>query len=131
MKCLISVSLVLFCVGYAKSCRCDGVPTNGCRSEYSILGLVLGSRSLGTPPNDERIYTVWVRRIYKEQRPISAIIRVRWYVGGHLCGISLRPGELYVISGNYGDRFFTTNSCLYTRPYNGIPPTDCSNIPFI
>ena len=34
MKRLISVSLVLFCVGYAKSCRCDGVPTNGCRSEY-------------------------------------------------------------------------------------------------
>ena len=34
MKCLISVGLVLFCVGYAKSCRCDDVPTNGCRSEY-------------------------------------------------------------------------------------------------
>ncbi|XP_078341073.1 metalloproteinase inhibitor 3-like [Crassostrea virginica] len=128
MKCLIVLSLLVIFVGYANSCTCAGIPVNGCESEYSILGTVIGVQPIGTPPNDERIYTIIVRRIYKAERRIPFIVRVRWYVSGATCGILLRQGETYVISGNYGNPFFTTNSCLYTRLWRDIPHAERYNL---
>nr|XP_034305581.1 NTR domain-containing protein-like [Crassostrea gigas]XP_034305582.1 NTR domain-containing protein-like [Crassostrea gigas]XP_034305583.1 NTR domain-containing protein-like [Crassostrea gigas]XP_034305584.1 NTR domain-containing protein-like [Crassostrea gigas] len=134
MKVLVILTVLCLSVGYGNSCTCVGVPTNGCDSDYSILGTVIGVQPLGTPPNDERIYTVLVQRIYKTDRPLSFILQIRAYVEGSLCGLLLTPGRQYVISGYYRNSMMWTNACLYTRLFSQIPLNeklnlDCYNRP--
>ena len=40
----------------------------------AILGTVIGVQPIGTPPNDERIYTIIVRRIYKVCSPTLSVL---------------------------------------------------------
>uniref|UniRef100_A0A8W8LM90 NTR domain-containing protein n=1 Tax=Magallana gigas TaxID=29159 RepID=A0A8W8LM90_MAGGI len=122
---VILFSVLTLCVGYAHCCRCDMIPTNGCNSDFSIRGYVLGMQPRGTPPNDERIYTVFVDQVYKANRPIQrfSFVQVRAYIGSSLCGIRLNQ-RLYVISGFYNGAIMRTNSCQYSRPWDDIPPIE-------
>uniref|UniRef100_A0A8W8LM72 Uncharacterized protein n=1 Tax=Magallana gigas TaxID=29159 RepID=A0A8W8LM72_MAGGI len=65
MKVPVILAVLCLTIGYGHSCKCPKIPTNGCKSQYSILGTVLGALPIGIPPEDERIYTVFVHRIYK------------------------------------------------------------------
>ncbi|XP_052680450.1 uncharacterized protein LOC128161248 [Crassostrea angulata] len=123
MKVVLILSVLWVCVENVYTCTCVDIPTNGCNSDYSILGTVIGVIPLGTPPNDARIYNVLVNRIYKANRPLLPLVRIRAYVGGSLCGLLLDRGRQYVISGSFDNDNGTmrTNHCLYTRLLTEIP----------
>ncbi|XP_061195513.1 uncharacterized protein LOC133203747 [Saccostrea echinata] len=132
MKSLLVFCVLVLCVGSTNACTCAGIPTNGCNSQYSILGQVIGQRVLEPGINGENLYWVRVFQIYKAERPLpyigSGIIQIRAYTGGSLCGVVFTTGQLYVISGTYRDFTLGANSCAYVRQWDQIPLSEKWNL---
>ncbi|XP_062584114.1 uncharacterized protein LOC134245889 [Saccostrea cucullata] len=132
MRIILALLLLVLYVGLGDACTCAGIPTNGCNSQYSILGEVLGLQVLEPGINGENIYTVRVLQIYKAERPLPyiwpGIVRIRAYTGGSLCGVVFTPGRIYVISGTYRNSTLGANSCAYVREWNQIPFSERWNL---
>ncbi|XP_062587669.1 metalloproteinase inhibitor 3-like [Saccostrea cucullata] len=128
MKTLLYLCVFSINVHVIFTCTCVGVPTNGCDSEYSILGFVLRERGIGTAPNDEIIYTVRVLHVYKAPGFLPRTVQIRAYVEGSLCGLRLRQRRVYVISGYTDESRLRTNACAYTRAWDEIPASELGNL---
>ncbi|XP_062587668.1 uncharacterized protein LOC134249327 [Saccostrea cucullata] len=125
MRFLFALNVLVLCVGLGAACTCVDIPTNGCDSQYSILGQVLRRQVLEPGENGRSVYIVRVLQIYKAERRLPyvwpGIVRIRAYHGSATCGVILTRGRLYVISGTYQDSSLETNSCAYVRQWNEIP----------
>ncbi|XP_061195233.1 metalloproteinase inhibitor 3-like [Saccostrea echinata] len=128
MKTWIVLCIFASNIGVVYTCTCLGVPTNGCDSEYSILGFVLGEHMIGSPPDDEIIYTVRVLHVYKAPGFFPRTVQIRAYVEGSLCGLRLRPRQAYVISGFTDEFRLRTNACAFTRAWDEIPTSELGNL---
>ncbi|XP_048740950.2 NTR domain-containing protein-like [Ostrea edulis] len=123
MNTFLVLAILSFQVGFIKACTCVDNPTNGCGSQYSVLGAVIGEQAVGDPFTEKIRYTVLVLQVYKTERPLANVVQIEAYVEPSLCGLRLPLGRTFVISGYFDDmNVMNTNACLYVRSWEEMPP---------
>ncbi|XP_052676990.1 uncharacterized shell protein 6-like [Crassostrea angulata] len=129
----LTVFLILaLCASTVYPCRCNcndvcicdcefPAPTNGCKADFSLRGAVLTEKVVTVKGLLKREYIIDVLQYYKKPKGVRHQVRLITPLHTASCGVPLKLGEIYVLSGKLTGKLFQTDQCQYNRLYSSVP----------